>query len=142
MNAALQTVSLLRAIVVIIVVVVMAIVALAIFGPENNTSTILQIVAVVAPTTAALLTYLNSQRNTVELKEQKEQLVATQVEVVAAKEIQTVTAEKVAVIASGLDGKLSDLVDKSVEAARVLSELETVKREKDRAHTHTRESDA
>lgn len=69
-----MNVTTVRAIVIVMVATVAAIVSLAIFVPGDNTVVVLQIVGVVAPTTAALLALLKSAENTIKTEATQEQV--------------------------------------------------------------------
>lgn len=142
-----MTIAALRAIVIIIIVTVAGLIILNVFIPGDNTALTVQIVGIVAPTTAALLAFLNSAKNSEQIQEAKSELVTntlvTQhtaevaqaaVELGAANnDALAAHSEKLAVIAGDVDGKLSQLMDANVEKARLIGRQEGTREERDRS---------
>lgn len=107
-----MTTATIRAVVVVIVVTVVAIVALSIFSPGDNTGIILQIVGVVAPTTAALLALSRSSQNSEQISQ---------------------THNRVEELDDRVNGRLTQLVQRTDEAARAQGVHQGEQDERDRA---------
>lgn len=121
-----------RALVIIIIVTIAGIIAVNVLIPGENTALTVQIVSVVAPTTAALLGLINSVKNTEVIQATKAQVIEAKVEVAQAKEQLAVNSEKIGALDTRINGRLSELMEKSVEAARLLGHQQGEKDERDR----------
>lgn len=124
-----MTIVAIRAIVIIVVATVAGLVLMNVFVPGDNTALTVQIVSVVAPTTAALLSLINSAKNSEIIKETKADVQETKAEVVHTAEVAhhaavqvSANTDKLNTLAGDIDGRLTQLMAESVDKARRLGQ--------------------
>jgi Tfp pilus assembly major pilin PilA len=121
-----------RAIVIIVVITVIGLIAVNVLVPGDNTALTVQIVGIVAPTTAALLSLLSSAKNHESIKETRAAVSHTTAiahEVAAQASTNT---EMLAILTDGINGRLTQLLQKNEAAARLLGREEGGKDARDR----------
>jgi uncharacterized protein involved in exopolysaccharide biosynthesis len=127
-----MTTATIRAIVLIIIATIVAIVALNVLRPGDNTALTVQIVSIVAPTSAALLALLNSSKNTEKINETHLQVAETKDQIAETHAQVVNTTEKIDTLNTQINGRLSQLMDQSVAAARLLGLREGEQAERER----------
>lgn len=145
-----------RGVVFVVIGTIIGLVALNVFHEGDNTALSIQIIGMVAATTASLLAFINSMKNSSGIQEAKEEVshvkdvaheavaVAheTKAEVVHTSEVAHATAEQVAAntdqlatLTDGLDGRLSQLLTSETMRARLLGHKEGGIEERNRQDT-------
>lgn len=127
-----MTIVAIRAIVIIVVATVAGLIVMNVFIPGDNTALTVQIVGVVAPTTAALLSLINSAKNSEQIQETTAVAQAAVALGAANNDALAAHSEKLDTIAGDVDGKLSQLMAANVDKARLLGRQEGTQEERDR----------